>query len=276
MEQQPAQQPGAADALRGRELVPQPRGVSRSRSRSPISQHPDDGDSDEEYHRRLRAEETKVNVVLAKISGPAAGHDMIWGLPAFDDTKTLVGFYLRDFGDGEILFEPAWALSNLLPADVALARYGYDREMKEKSDAVHSLFQYGSVENLRDAAYRYYLRHDKPVLPGPMPSLQIPAHLIYLVPDADFPSLMMLLDNINDDYFELDMLFKIRDLAKAAGPKLSASRPADVAAPVAIAPGLPAPSSDAAGPPLIRADQAEQRHTEALQTAAAACVERPS
>ena len=123
MEQQPAQQPGAADALRGRELMRLPaqsRGVSRSRSRSPISQHPDGGDSDEEYHRRVRAEETKVNVVLAKIFTNAA----VWGLPAFDDTKTLVGFYLRDFDDGEILFEPAWALSNLLPADVALARYG--------------------------------------------------------------------------------------------------------------------------------------------------------
>ena len=228
MEQQPAQQPGAADALRGRELMRLPaqsRGVSRSRSRSPISQHPDGGDSDEEYHRRVRAEETKVNVVLAKISGPAAGHDMIWGLPAFDDTKTLVGFYLRDFDDGEILFEPAWALSNLLPADVALARYGYDREMKEKSDAVHSLFQYDSVENLRDAAYRYYLRHDKPELPGPRPSLQIPAHLIYLVPEADFHSLMSLLDNIDDEYFQLDTPLQLRQLAVAAAPgTMDASR----------------------------------------------------
>ena len=66
--------------------------------------------------------------------------------------------------------------------------------MEEKSDAVHSLFQYGKVENLRDAAYRACLRHDKPAMSGPGPSDS--RDLIYMVSDADFPSLMMLLDNI--------------------------------------------------------------------------------
>ena len=199
-------------------LPAQSRSVSRSRSLSPISQHPDDGESDEACDRRLRAEMSRITFILAKSSSPAAGHDYNWGLPAFDDTKTLVGFYLMDV-DNEIVFWPACVFTDLLPVDLALARYAFDREMEEKSDAVHSLFQYGSVENLRDAAYRYYLRHDKPVLPGPRPSLQIPAHLIYMVPDADFPSLMMLLDNINDDYFELNMPLEIRHLAKAAGPE---------------------------------------------------------
>jgi hypothetical protein len=219
MPQQPAQQPGAADALRGRELMrlPQPRGVSRSRSRSPISQHPDNGMSDEEYHRRSRADEARVKVVLAKSSSPAAGHNYNWGLPAFDEKRDLLGYYQVNVR-GTIAFEPTWATPNLLPADVALARYAYDQETKEGSDALHSLFQYDSVENLRRAAHRYYFSNNKPVLPWPKPSSQIPAHLIYLVPDADFSSLMMLLNNINDEYFQLDTPLQLGQLAVAAGP----------------------------------------------------------
>ena len=217
------QQPAASNCPRSRELMRLPaqsRSVSRSRSRSPVSQHPDDGDSDEEFrvtYRRSRADEARVEVVLAKMYRPADGHDYNWGLPAFDGTKTLLGYYHVRVDDGAIAFAPAWVFPNLLPADVALARYAYDREMKERSDAVHSLFQYDSVENLRRAAHRYYFSNEKPVLPGPRPSIQNPAHLIYLVPEADFPSLMDLLDNINDEYFQLDTPLQLRQLAVAAG-----------------------------------------------------------
>ena len=86
---------------------------------------------------------SRITVILAKSSSPAAGHDYNWGLPAFDDTKTLVGFYLMDVNN-EIVFWPACVFSDLLPVDLALALPGCALEETASLLVFH---ESGDVEN---------------------------------------------------------------------------------------------------------------------------------
>ena len=209
-------------------LPAQSRSVSRSRSRSPVSQHPDDDSDEKEFQRRVRAEESRVKIILAKTSLPALAdkYAVPPGLPAFDDAKAFVGFYqLPD--NGPVFCPPcSWPRyygCALLDVDLAYLRYALDHEMEEKSPFVHSLSVYGSLNGLKEAALLHYFSfYIEPAL-GWNPGSQNPAHLIYLVPDDDLSALLKLLGKytlgkVNGTIY-LDTYLQLGKLVEAAGPE---------------------------------------------------------
>ena len=222
MDQHP--QPAASNGLRSRELMRLPaqsRSVSRSRSRSPDNGSDDDDSDEEEFQRRVRAEESRVKIILAKSSRPALAEGM-WpaGLPAFDDARAFVGFY-RFNGTIEFcppISWPRYYQCALLDVDLAFMRFALVQE--ENSPFVISLSKYGSLDRLKHAAFYYYRGFEnRPTLHQtyPAPYLQNPAHLIYLVPDDDLSALLKLLDKANG--LHLDKSLQLGTLARAAGPE---------------------------------------------------------
>jgi len=96
--------------------------------------------------------EQAVRVVLAKrFKPPHSGAPL--GFPAFDAEHRLVGLY-REIQAGnvtQIVFVPADdAEAGLTRADCDLATKAYEREVANRSDCVHDLARFGSLDRLKE------------------------------------------------------------------------------------------------------------------------------
>jgi hypothetical protein len=114
--------------------------------------------------RLLRAEEesreNEVEYVLAKQYKALRTGERL-GFPAYSDNKEILGFYREQPGMAVRQFSPiSRHRTDFGPLEIMQATEILEDAMSKKSEAVHSLKDWGSLENLLNQALVYDWRQD--------------------------------------------------------------------------------------------------------------------
>lgn len=115
--------------------------------------------------RSLRPEdesrENEVEYVLAKQYKAVRTGERL-GFPAYSENKEILGFYREQRAGGARQFSPISRHRNDFgPLEILQATQILDDAINKKSEAVHSLREWGSIENVLDQALVYDWEQDR-------------------------------------------------------------------------------------------------------------------
>ena len=104
-----------------------------------------------------RAEQAVATVLAKRFKPDRAGAGPL-GFPAFDAAGALVGLY-RENGAAsttQIVFVPRESHERLAADDAGVAEKAFKREKSKKSECVHTLAKYKTLEKLKEAVAIYH------------------------------------------------------------------------------------------------------------------------